>query len=62
MIVLRCNCGLPWAEVQNGCLVVLSRHRGQQHVNVITLEELRRLLERSQAEKKEQLIITEDKG
>lgn len=42
--VLRCACGTPWAEVQNGCLVIKSRHRGEQHVNVITLAQLVKLL------------------
>ena len=42
---LRCNCcGLPFARVQNGALVIESHHHGQRHVNVISVAELRRLL------------------
>ena len=43
-IVLRCKCGLPWATVQNGQLVVQSKHFGQCHVNKISLAELIRVL------------------
>ena len=40
-VVLRCvECGLPWAEIQNGSLVVKSRHRGQVHVNAISVCDL----------------------
>lgn len=39
--LLRCaQCGLPIAEIQNGCLVILSRHHGERHVNAIPLAEL----------------------
>ena len=42
-VVLRCGqCGLPWAKISNGVLVVESRHHGDRHVNVIALEELLR--------------------
>ncbi len=40
-LVLRCGqCGLPWAKVCNGVLLVESRHHGDRHVNAIALEEL----------------------
>ena len=43
-VVLRCGqCGLPWAKISNGVLVVESRHHGDRHVNVISLDELARL-------------------
>lgn len=43
-VVLRCGqCGLPWAKISNGVLVVESRHHGDRHVNVISLAELERL-------------------
>jgi hypothetical protein len=43
-VVLRCGqCGLPWAKICNGVLVVESRHHGDRHVNVISLEELGRM-------------------
>lgn len=43
-VVLRCGqCGLPWAKICNGVLVVESRHHGDRHVNVITLDEVKRL-------------------
>lgn len=48
---LRCGCcGLPFARVQNGCLVVQSSHHGESHVNVIPLDEVRRLLEEKEPE------------
>ena len=44
---VRCaECGTPVAEVQGETLVIRSKHHGDQHVTVITLDELRRLLER----------------
>jgi hypothetical protein len=34
--ILRCTvCGLPWARIENGVLIVESRHHGERHVNVI---------------------------
>ncbi len=45
-LVLRCECcGLPWARVQGGALVVTSKHHGEPHVNAIALTELARLAE-----------------
>lgn len=45
---LKCACcDLPFAVVQRGVLVIQSRHHGQKHSNVITLEELRRMLEQA---------------
>jgi hypothetical protein len=44
--VLKCSCcDLPFAVVQRGVLVIQSRHHGERHVNVLTLEELRRMLD-----------------
>lgn len=49
VVLLRCGqCGLPWAKVQNGVLVVESRHHGERHVNVIALEELFKLWKEAQ--------------
>ena len=43
---LRCEqCGLPFARIQNGVLVVESRHHGQVHLNVISLAAIRELLQ-----------------
>lgn len=59
-IVLRCACcGLPWAKVCNGVLIVESRHHGGVHVNVIAVNELERVARESvpawlEVEKKEQ--------
>ncbi len=36
---------LPAAYVQGGVLIIQSRHRGETHTTVITLEEVRRLLQ-----------------
>jgi len=49
-VVLRCGqCGLPWAKICNGVLVVESRHHGDRHVNVIALDEIARLWRESNA-------------
>lgn len=49
VLLLRCGqCGLPWAKVQNGVLVVESRHHGERHVNVIALAELFKLWREAQ--------------
>ncbi len=46
IVVLRCGeCGLPWARLQNGALVVQSQHSGQKHINAIALDDLIRLNE-----------------
>jgi hypothetical protein len=43
-IPLRCSkCGLPYARVQNGVLIIESKHRGETHVNVIALADLAEL-------------------
>lgn len=41
-IVLRCACGLPYARIVNGVLIVTSRHHGETHQNVIALADLLR--------------------
>ncbi|OQA21110.1 MAG: hypothetical protein BWY63_01371 [Chloroflexi bacterium ADurb.Bin360] len=39
--ILRCTvCGLPWARIENGVLIVESRHHGERHVNVIPVTAL----------------------
>jgi hypothetical protein len=48
-VVLRCGvCGLPWAKVQNGVLIVESHHHSDKHVNVMPLDELQRLADDAQ--------------
>ncbi len=43
--VLRCaDCGLPWATIQNGCIVVQSLHSGRKHFNAISITELLTML------------------
>jgi hypothetical protein len=47
---LRCQCGacdLPFATVQAGVLVIISRHGGDKHTNVLRLEDVERLLAES---------------
>jgi hypothetical protein len=40
-VTLRCaTCELPFARVQNGVLIVESRHHGQIHVNTIPIAAL----------------------
>ncbi len=41
-LICQC-CGLPFARLQNGCLVVESRHSGEKHVNAVSIEELVKL-------------------
>lgn len=44
-VILRCGCcGLPWARLENGALVVESRHSGQVHVNRLSVEALAALV------------------
>jgi hypothetical protein len=44
-IVLKCACcDLPFATIQRGVLVILSRHHGDRHTNVISAAELLALL------------------
>jgi hypothetical protein len=45
-ITLKCKCGLPWAYLQNGQLVVESKHYGARHVNRISLAKLVEILRR----------------
>jgi hypothetical protein len=50
IVVLRCGtCGLPWAKVQNGTLIVESHHHSDKHVNVMPLAELQRLADEAVA-------------
>jgi hypothetical protein len=43
--VLHCRtCGLPYAKIYGGRLIVLSQHHGEKHVNSIDVEELLALL------------------
>lgn len=47
---LECHCcTLPFGYVQGGALVIVSRHNGDKHVNVLTLEKVKALLEESKA-------------
>jgi hypothetical protein len=54
--VLICDkCGLPFARVQGGALVIESRHHGQVHVNVLSVDELVRVFGGSEREPKERI-------
>lgn len=51
-ITLRCSCcSVPWAEIKNGTLVVLARHHGERHVNVLTLEYIEQLLREARGDR-----------
>ena len=42
-VVLRCQCGqcgLPYARLQNGCIIIESRHHGETHQNVMPIATL----------------------
>lgn len=41
------HCELSWAQIQNGSLVIDSRHGGQLHTNVISLPSLHLILAHS---------------
>lgn len=44
--VLRCaHCDLPWGRIQGGVLIIKSRHMGDEHTNVIAIDELMHLVE-----------------
>lgn len=54
---LRCaQCGLPFARIQNGVLVVESRHHGQVHVNVLSLANILELLQEVSPSEKDSYI------
>jgi len=60
-VVLRCGqCGLPWAKICNGVLVVESRHHGDRHVNVIALTEIERLWKEALEEREPVAASTPD--
>jgi len=43
---LPCSrCGLPTGRIENGVLIIESRHHGQTHRNVYALDLLRRMIE-----------------
>ena len=47
-LILGCQCGactLPFAYVQNGILMIQSEHYGKAHINVISLEDVRQMIE-----------------
>ena len=48
-VLLRCQCGLPWIKIQNGCIIVQSRHHGETHTNTASIDMLRQMAE-AQAE------------
>ena len=41
------HCNQPWAHIQNGCILIDSRHGGQTHTNTIALPRLHLLLSMS---------------
>ncbi len=47
---LRCSCcGLPFARLQHGCIVVESKHSGEKHVNAVAVDELVKMIREEQA-------------
>lgn len=44
---LATGCKLPFLRLQGKCLIIESRHRGETHTNVVSLEDLIRLCEGS---------------
>lgn len=47
VVVLRCaECGLPFGRIQNGALIIESRHHGERHTNTIAVQRLQQLARR----------------
>lgn len=45
-IVLKCSCcDLPFAVIQRGVLVIVSRHHGDRHINTVVVADLLRALQ-----------------
>ncbi len=41
IVTLRCKCcGLPFARIVNGALIIESRHHGEKHENSVSIEEI----------------------
>ena len=41
IVKLRCGeCGTPFAHLQNGAIVIKSRHHGKEHVNIVAVNAL----------------------
>ncbi len=44
MSTLRCHvCGLPWGRLQDGVLIIESKHHGEKHTNTVVVEKLVKL-------------------
>lgn len=44
--LLPCSrCGLPTGRIENGVLIIESRHHGRTHRNVYALDQIRRMIE-----------------
>jgi hypothetical protein len=54
--LLCSTCRLPFARIENGCLIIESRHHGSRHTNTISLDVLEEKVRRSHFE------ATEKKG
>lgn len=40
-MIIRCNeCNTILFKIQNGCIIMVSRHHGKQHINVIPIAKL----------------------
>lgn len=45
--MITCSeCPLPVAKVERGCLIITSRHHGKAHITTLSLDWLRREIER----------------
>lgn len=50
--IFECSCcKLPFARIQNGVLIIESRHHGEKHTNVIALAELLRMISADEAQR-----------
>lgn len=51
VVTLRCaECGLPFLELEDGQLHIVSRHHGRRHANTVAVSDLVRLAASAPAE------------
>jgi hypothetical protein len=62
-VTLRCAaCGLPWARLQNGVLMVQSKHHGEKHVNGIAVTRLVELCHEGAEDHEQRRFHTRSRG
>lgn len=54
------NCHLPVARIINGALVIVTRHNGEKHEGVLSLDVLKQLLEQNSLTAERQTVLSSD--